>query len=229
MLKGIYKNCKTCGKEFYVRQHRKEAKYCSRACQFKGQMNGRILKCKICDKEQYKPSSLISKIGNNYCSKKCFYSDRRLSGKDNPNWRGGRRREKCKDCGTAISNWTVHNLCKPCFGKRNRGKNHACYIGRKYKRYIHKIWTKSYKKWRISVFERDNYTCEECGQVGGYLHAHHIASWSNNPKLRYRVYNGVTLCKSCHKDLHRSLRVIDKISKFFNEKEINTKPNCITT
>ena len=30
-----------------------------------------------------------------------------------------------------------------------------------------------YRQWRDKIFQRDNYTCVECGQVGGSLEAHH--------------------------------------------------------
>lgn len=72
--------------------------------------------------------------------------------------------------------------------------------GRKlYKRYIHFTNTTRYKKWRMEVFLRDNFTCQNCWKRGCYLEAHHIKSWAEYPKLRYIVDNGVTLCKDCHK------------------------------
>jgi hypothetical protein len=60
----------------------------------------------------------------------------------------------------------------------------------------------TYKEWRKSVFERDNYTCQKCGKRGGELHAHHIRSFATNPKLRTDLKNGTTLCLHCHLSFH---------------------------
>ena len=56
-----------------------------------------------------------------------------------------------------------------------------------------------YSKWRITVFQRDDWTCCACGRKGGYMEAHHLKSWKNFPGLRLVVDNGITLCKKpCH-------------------------------
>ncbi len=55
-----------------------------------------------------------------------------------------------------------------------------------------------YREWRKSVFERDHYTCQECGEQG-YVEADHIKPWSLFPDLRYEISNGRTLCKKCHR------------------------------
>lgn len=60
-----------------------------------------------------------------------------------------------------------------------------------------------YHEWRKAVFERDDYTCQNCGQRGGELNAHHIVPYSESIELRYEIDNGITLCKSCHKEIHR--------------------------
>lgn len=65
--------------------------------------------------------------------------------------------------------------------------------------------TIEYKLWRSSVFERDNYTCVECGGHGIKLEADHIKPWRDYPELRYDISNGRTLCKVCHKMIGWSL------------------------
>lgn len=63
--------------------------------------------------------------------------------------------------------------------------------------------TDDYRIWRKEVYERDNYTCQCCGdEKGGNLVAHHIFNYSEHKELRTVISNGITLCKECHQLFH---------------------------
>jgi len=74
----------------------------------------------------------------------------------------------------------------------NRGEN---YIENKIKKPRNDT---RYKEWHKQVLKRDNYTCQMCFTVGGFLHADHIESFANNIELRFDVSNGRALCRPCH-------------------------------
>lgn len=69
------------------------------------------------------------------------------------------------------------------------------------------ISSNRYKLWRLSVFERDEYTCQKCQHHNSpgnrkTLNAHHIVPWSRCVEKRYDISNGLTLCQSCHFAIH---------------------------
>ena len=58
--------------------------------------------------------------------------------------------------------------------------------------------SKRYADWRTAVFERDDYTCQCCGQHGGKLMAHHIHDYATYIDERFDIDNGITMCANCH-------------------------------
>ncbi len=86
-----------------------------------------------------------------------------------------------------------------------------------------------YKQWRQDVFIKDNFTCQECGQIGGNLEAHHIKPFHKFIKevkkylpllplfdgaMTYTplwdLNNGITLCEKCHNKTKRGGVVIGR-------------------
>jgi len=57
--------------------------------------------------------------------------------------------------------------------------------------------------WVNTVFTRDNYTDQKTGIKGGNLHPHHILNFSQYPKLRFEIDNGITLSEESHKKFHK--------------------------
>lgn len=74
-----------------------------------------------------------------------------------------------------------------------------------------------YRQWRSDIFTKNDFTCQECGQRGGSLNAHHIKRISSilqyyeiatleealGCEELWNINNGITFCKECHKKLHR--------------------------
>lgn len=78
---------------------------------------------------------------------------------------------------------------------------------------------REYKIWRSKVFERDQWTCQNCKKVGGILNAHHIKYFRNivrefniktfndalSCELLWDINNGITLCEECHYIVHHRI------------------------
>ena len=103
-----------------------------------------------------------------------------------------------------------HNLSLAHIGKPSWNKGLSNYwakgekncrwrggVDRGYRRSI--CETPKYRAWRTAVFERDSYTCRDCGARGVRLEVHHIRSFIDFPEARLDIDNGLTLCKKCHR------------------------------
>lgn len=93
-----------------------------------------------------------------------------------------------------------------CYGLYRReslaGENASNWQGGKSTRHHIIRGGAEYKEWRQAVFERDNWTCQDCRKRGGNLHAHHIFPFADFSEHRFEIWNGVTLCMGCHTKLH---------------------------
>lgn len=129
------------------------------------------------------------------------------------------KKEPCKHCGELKTKYS--ETCKKCIYKTKThhlkgtklpewwkqritnkfqcGEKHPNWKGGKTPQ--NKKWRmcKEFRDWRMSVFTRDNFTCQECLVRGGELHPHHLKPMSLFPELRYELNNGITLCASCHR------------------------------
>lgn len=73
-------------------------------------------------------------------------------------------------------------------------------------------------QWRKAVYDRDNYTCQVCGDSrGGNLVAHHLDSYADFPEERFNVENGITLCEDCHKRFHHEYTYYHSTREKFEE------------
>lgn len=79
-----------------------------------------------------------------------------------------------------------------------------------------------YKLWRKSCLERDNFTCQKTGQIGGNLETHHINNFADFPELRLVIENGITLSKEAHKLFHikysKKNNTLEQLIEFLNTK-----------
>lgn len=80
--------------------------------------------------------------------------------------------------------------------------------GKRYRRYIQ---SRQWRGIRQRVLERDNHTCQRCGEngrPGNELDVHHLSY--------ARLYNEelsdlLTLCRGCHGDIHSSIERLENL------------------
>lgn len=82
-----------------------------------------------------------------------------------------------------------------------RGQKHWRWIKDRAKLKVSRVkaYDTQYKYWMFGVKNRDGWKCKIFNSdCSGRLEAHHILSWSEHPKLRYSLNNGITLCHAHH-------------------------------
>jgi len=98
-------------------------------------------------------------------------------------------------------------------GNSQRGSKHWNWQGGITKEAIKTRNSIEYKIWRKDVFERDDYTCQECKKRGVYVEAHHKERFTDNIEKRLSVSNGITLCRECHAKTKGHIRGLTRLTK----------------
>lgn len=200
-------HCLYCNK---LKTNNKNYECCSTICRdlLKRKKVMNKLFCDRCGREFFRMNCKLKE--KNYCSKKC-------SGPEN--------HPKGIKCSIEHKKKMSIIAKEKGFGLWMKGKkgNKGTFKKGQFSKDKHPMWkggitplnqsirhSEDYIIWRKCVFERDNYTCQECGLkfIKGktrkvLLHADHIKMFSLYPELRFTVSNGRTLCKDCHKEITR--------------------------
>lgn len=224
----MHRKCAQCSKELGPGAS-STTKYCSRACQAAAQRTTSYLQvCEWCGKDFLHRKN---KHCSTACAKahrdakltdsgkrKRLAKDRKALGVQPTIGQPKKPRQlrTCEVCGKGmllLPSQVAHGTkycSRECYGiavgERQKGDKHHMYKDGKsaeresVRQALRKH--KSYKKWRTDVFERDEYCCRSCRATGVELHAHHVVPWVDDPKLRLKVSNGVTLCDECHRLWH---------------------------
>lgn len=217
--------CLYCGNEFYRSSGdvlRGRDMYCSRECSNKAHQVRVSVSCLHCGIIFNVTKSRIDDGRGKYCSRRCYSSSQRLNVQEkNPNWNGGLIENVCLVCGEKyVTKLCYKNTTKFCSYKcshkyksmNNIGSGNPNWRGGLTQLNYDGRHQKEYLIWRKSVYERDKYRCQHCGDNSGHnLNAHHIIPYSIDESLRLDIANGITLCEECHKNEHTRLKKIRSI------------------
>jgi len=206
--------CENCGEQFD--QNGRE-KYCSDECLRVGRSQGAraSAECVCCGETfEYYPKKKAGK----FCSP-CYASNEidtttAVSGADHPRWNGGKRICHCDRCGEQVERYPSqigeNVFCgEPCrrawLSEAFTGDGHPNWKGGGNEEY-----GKGWRAVRQRALERDNYSCQVCGQsreeLGRNPDVHHIRpvrsfidSESHTREDAHYIENVISLCISCHR------------------------------
>lgn len=227
----VIKECANCGKEISRKKSEAKAKfsYCSIKCRNEHMKVRNIKKnnpnwkaktitvqCDYCRKNfEYKN---YTKRTHKYCSRECKskHQSITLKSENNPNFKNKTIHTKCDCCKKEIT-VPEHKKKKRknvyCSVKCKNEHNGTLYSGVNNPNYINGLShdyriryriVEGYNQWRKNVMQRDNFTCQLCGDSkGGNLHAHHLDGYNWAKAKRTEIDNGITLCSTCHTGFHK--------------------------
>ncbi len=169
-----------------------------------------IKKCLVCNKEFNTRPYLVKKGYGKYCSHKCYINavkqgkyPKRGYQKGHPQLNTGKTHfKKGVNQGYGFKKGNVPwNKDKKY--PQITGKNHFNWKGGvsdENEKIRHSL---EMKCWEREVFSQNNRTCQKCKKKSK-LTAHHILNFAEYPKLRFKVSNGITFCRKCHKLFHQT-------------------------
>lgn len=150
--------------------------------------------CEYCGKPFARNRILLQISKRHFCSQHCCGLGKRK-----------RLVKQCRVCGKDFETVACvrRSTCddKTCKVSVHHGKYASHWSGGKV--LDRDVNSDEYKQWRFSVFLRDNWSCRRCGISDHRMQAHHVRPWAKFPSLRFDVKNGVTVCKPCHRTIHR--------------------------
>lgn len=218
-LRKLFKKCKDCNKLIMVTKFYKKDVRCKVCSEIRAN-NRYTLTCQNCGVE-FKASKKTTKFCCRECGNK--YNGKLNIGENNHFYGKHHTEETKRKMSDNHANVSGEN--NPMYGKNaydymdditKQNKKEA--QSKRMSRENHPNWNPNktneerenkreidgYYNWRKEVYERDNYTCQCCGDnKGGNLNAHHIYGYSEYEDFRTELWNGITLCKKCH-DLYHS-------------------------
>lgn len=120
---------------------------------------------------------------------------------------------------TTQRNKTYIGENNPMYGVRRYGTNNPNYNPNKTdEERLYCRLLEGMTPFKKGVYERDNYTCQCCGDSKGHnLVAHHLDGYNWCREKRTDVNNGITLCDKCHKEFHHIYGYKDNTKIQFDE------------
>ncbi len=77
------------------------------------------------------------------------------------------------------------------------------------KNYSDLLKSPKWQKKRLEILNRDGFRCSKCGDEESTLHVHHRTYIKEFKPWDYQNDNYITLCESCHADIHNPIKVTD--------------------